>query len=273
MTLGAQRGVATVEVEGLRLRVSTEGGGPPLLLIMGIGGNLEMWRPFRELLSGVTTIAYDAPGTGGSSVQRWPQRMRSLARLAVGVLDQLGIDRVDVLGYSFGGAVAQELARGWPGRVRRLILGATNAGLGSVPGNPVALSLLATPLRYYSEAHLRWMLPIAMGGASGRDAAATAMQAHLRFASRPSIRGYAWQLAAVTGWSSMPWLHRIKQPTLIALGEKDPLIPAINARLMRTRLPDARLYIVRDGGHLFLMDQAEEIVAVIEDFLNGPGDA
>jgi poly(3-hydroxyoctanoate) depolymerase len=273
MTVGERRGLATIEVEGLQLRVSTEGGGPPLLLIMGIGGNLEMWGPFRELLRGVTTIAYDSPGTGGSSVQRWPQRMPSLARLAIGVLDQLGIDRVDVLGYSFGGAVAQELARGWPERVRRLILGATNAGLGSVPGNLFALSLLATPLRYYSEAHLRWMLPIAMGGASSRDAAATAKQAHLRFASRPSIRGYAWQLAAVTGWSSLPWLHRIAQPTLIVIGEKDPLIPAINARLMRNRLPGARVHIVPGGGHLFLMDQPEEVVDVIEDFLREPGDA
>jgi poly(3-hydroxyoctanoate) depolymerase len=272
MTVGERGGAATVEVEGMRLQVSTEGGGPPLLLIMGIGGNLEMWRPFRELLGGVTTIAYDAPGTGGSPVRRCPQRMPSLARLAVGLLDQMGLDRVDVLGYSFGGAVAQELARGWPRRVRRLILGATHAGLGSVPGNPLALSLLATPLRYYSEAHLRWMLPIAMGGASGRDPAAAARQAHLRFASRPSVLGYAWQLAAVTGWSSLPWLHRIPQPTLIVLGEKDPLIPTVNARLMRSRLPDARTHIVRGGGHLFLMDQPEEVVDVVEDFLRGPED-
>jgi poly(3-hydroxyoctanoate) depolymerase len=273
MTSGERSGLAMLEVEGLRLRVSIDGGGPPLLLIQGIGGNLEMWGPFRELLRGVTTIAYDAPGTGGSSVQRCPQRMGSLARLAICVLNELGIDRVDVLGYSFGGAVAQELARGWPERVRRLVLGATNAGLGSVPGNPFALSLLATPLRYYSEAHLRWMLPIAMGGASGRDPAATANQAHLRFASRPSIRGYAWQLAAVTGWSSVPWLHRIAQPTLIVIGEKDPLIPAINARLMRDRLPDALVHVVRGGGHLFLMDQPEDVVDVIEGFIREPGDA
>jgi poly(3-hydroxyalkanoate) depolymerase len=273
MTVGERSEQATIEVEGLRLRVSTAGSGPPLLLIMGIGGNLEMWGPFRELLRGVTTIAYDAPGTGGSSVQRCPQRMPSLGRLAIGLLDRMGIDRVDVLGYSFGGAVAQELARGWPERVRRLILGATNAGLGLVPGNPFALSLLATPLRYYSEAHLRWMLPIAMGGASSRDAAAMAKQAHLRFASRPSIRGYAWQLAAVIGWSSLPWLHRIARPTLIVIGEEDPLIPAINARLMRNRLPKARLHVVRGGGHLFLMDQPEDVVDVIEDFLREPGDA
>jgi pimeloyl-ACP methyl ester carboxylesterase len=175
-----------------------------------------------------------------------------------------------VLGYSFGGAVAQELARGWPERVRGLILGATHAGLGSVPGNPLALSLLATPLRYYSDAHLRWMLPIAMGGVSGHDAAAAATQAHLRLANRPSIRGYVWQLAAVTGWSSMPWLHRIAQPTFILLGEKDPLIPAINARLMRSRLQDARVHIVRGGGHLFLMDQPEDVVNLIEDFLRDP---
>ncbi len=267
MTVPEGRDLSTVEVEGLQLRVSIEGKGPPLLMIMGIGGNVGMWKPFREVLSGFTTIAYDSPGTGASSVPRCPQRMPSLARIARGVLDQVGIDRVDVLGYSFGGAVAQELARGSPERVRRLILGATHAGLGSVPGNLFALSLLATPLRYYSEAHLRWMLPIAMGGASSRNAAATARQAHLRVASRPSVRGYAWQLAAVTGWSSLPWLHRIAHPTLIVLGDKDPLIPLINGRLMRKRLPDARVHVVPGGGHLFLMDQPQDIVDVIKEFL------
>ena len=142
-----------VEVDGVRLRVRIRGGGQPLLLIMGLGGNIEMWDPFdRELEAfGIQTISFDAPGTGQSAGLRQPLRMRGLARMIEHLLDRLGYERVDVLGVSFGGMLAQQLAHQAPGRVRRLVLAATGAGspgLGGVPGKPGALIGLATPRRY-----------------------------------------------------------------------------------------------------------------------------
>ena len=126
------RDLRHLDVDGVRLRVAIRGTGRPILLLMGIGGNLEMWAPFEDALDPgiVQTITVDAPGTGGSSGYRLPRRMSGLARTMDEMLGALGYDQVDVLGVSFGGVLAQQLAHQAPGRVRRLVLAATAAGLG-----------------------------------------------------------------------------------------------------------------------------------------------
>jgi pimeloyl-ACP methyl ester carboxylesterase len=96
-----------VEVDGLRLRVGTHGAGEPLLLLTGIGANIEMWGPLAGRLPGRQLIAVDVPGTGGSSTPRRPLRMPGYARIVERVLDGRGCPSVDVLGYSWGGALAQ----------------------------------------------------------------------------------------------------------------------------------------------------------------------
>ncbi len=117
-----RRDLRHIDVDGVRLRVAVRGAGRPLLLLMGIGGNLEMWAPFEDALDGRTirTITVDAPGTGGSSGYRFPPRMPGLARTLERMLDILGHEQVDVLGVSFGGVLAQQLAHQAPRRVRRL---------------------------------------------------------------------------------------------------------------------------------------------------------
>ena len=111
-----------VTAAGLRLRVGRHGAGRPLLLITGIGANLDMWAPFARLVGDRELIAFDPPGAGLSQRPRRPLGMRGLAGVVRELLDALGLERVDVLGYSFGGALAQELAHRAPDRVRRLVL-------------------------------------------------------------------------------------------------------------------------------------------------------
>jgi poly(3-hydroxyoctanoate) depolymerase len=238
----------------------------PLLLIGGIGANIEMWRPLRAHLGGLPTLAYDAPGTGRSQTRIVPLRMRGLARIALRLLDTLGIGGADVLGYSFGGAVAQQLARDAPQRVRRLILAATHAGMVSLPGRPQALMHLLTPLRYHSVTHLRRALPAMAGGRTARDPALLAQHARDRLLAPPSFWGYQSQLFAMTGWTSALWLRQLNQPTLV----HDPLIPLANARFLARRIPRARLHVVPEGGHLFLIDQPGDVVRVVRTFLSEP---
>jgi pimeloyl-ACP methyl ester carboxylesterase len=238
---------------------------------MGLGGNIEMWDPLERALNGhgVQTIAYDASGTGHSPTRLVPQRMPGLARQAAHLLDALGHPSADVLGVSYGGAVAQELTLGNPHRLRRLVLASTTCGLGGVPGNPLAMSLLATPLRYYSPAFLRLTAGILYGPTiSGKEGLLRA-QINARRARPPTLWGYASQLAAGAGWTSLPWLGRIAAPTLVLAGDRDPIVPARNARLLARRIPAARLEVVPGAGHLLLVDQAEHCAAVIADFLHG----
>src|SRR6185436_17213526 len=98
-----------LRIGGLRLHVRQAGEGPPLLLLNGIGAHVGMWKPLERTLPDVRVISYDAPGTGRSQTSLWPLTIEALADLAAGVLDELGHERVDVLGYSFGGIVAQHL--------------------------------------------------------------------------------------------------------------------------------------------------------------------
>ncbi|MGI8625948.1 MAG: alpha/beta fold hydrolase, partial [Geodermatophilaceae bacterium] len=77
------------------------------------------------------------------------------------------------------------------------------------------------------------------------------------------------QLYAIQGWTSLPWLHRLPQRTLVMAGDDDPIVPLLNARILTWRIPDARLHVVRGGGHLFLLDEPESCAEVIAGFLSG----
>ena len=271
------RPLTFVLVDGHLLRVSIRGEGPPLLLVMGLGGNIEMWDPLERALSGhgIQTIAYDASGTGHSPTRLLPQRMPGLARQAAHLLDALGHPSASVLGVSYGGAVAQELALGNPHRVRRLVLASTSCGLGGVPGNPLALSLLATPLRYYSPTFLRLTAGVLYGPTITEKEDLLREQINARRARPPTVWGYASQLIAGAGWTSWPWLGRIAAPTLVLAGDHDPIVPPSNARILARRIPDARLELVPGAGHLLLLDQAERCASLITDFLDRgspPGD-
>jgi len=259
-----------VHVDGHLLRVSVRGDGPPILLIMGLGGNIEMWDPLERELDarGFQTIAYDAPGTGHSPPRLVPLRPHGLARQAAHLLDSLGLPAAHVLGVSFGGGVAQELALRNPHRVRRLVLASTSCGLGGVAGTPLALGLLATPLRYYSprflQATARWMY----GPIADPDGRLMHQQVDARRSRPPTMWGYLSQLYATAGWTSLPWLHRIAAPTLVVTGGKDPIVPPVNARILGSRIAGATVHVVPDGGHLLLMDHAVECADVISRFLH-----
>jgi poly(3-hydroxyalkanoate) depolymerase len=260
MGSGADWNPAFVTAGGLRLRVGRHGAGRPLLLITGIGAHLDMWAPLLRLAGDRELIAFDAPGAGLSQRPRRPLRMHDLARVVRELLDALRLDRVDVLGYSWGGALAQELARRAPDRVRRLVLCATGPGLGGSPPRPLAALMLATPARYYH--------PHIAGGRTAREPRVLAEQAAARLHRPPDALGYVYQLYAVAGWSSLPWLHQVPHPALIVAGDKDPSVPLRNARMLAARLPVARLHIVKGGGHLFLIDEPENVVGPIFAFLD-----
>jgi poly(3-hydroxyalkanoate) depolymerase len=258
-----------VRVGDLDVRVAHRGEGqPPLLLITGIGAHLDMWGPLERLLNGREIIAFDAPGTGESSRPGRPLRMDGLAKVVCGLLDVLGHDKVDVLGVSFGGALAQQLAHEFPDRVRRLILCATSAGLIGVPPRPLPALFLMSPARYYHPAIFRFMMPRIVGGVTARDPNALAAQSGPRLSRPPDPLGYLFQMYATTGWTSAHWLHNLSQPTLVLAGDDDRAIPLANARFLARRIPDARLHVVKDGGHLFILDEPESVIDEIHEFLD-----
>jgi len=250
-----------LRVDGRRVRVTVSGDGAPLLLLNGIGSPIEIWRPLLRHLGEVRAIAFDAPGSGASPAGQCPLSMRGHAELALRVLDEVGCPRASVLGFSFGGLVAQELARCAPGRVERLVLASTSCGWGGVPGSLPALLGLGSPDRYASST--------AFAGSDDATTAfsgwpSTAMPMTSRAADR---RGRFFQASAALSWSSAWWLWQIRQPALVVTGDLDTVVPGVNSAILAMLLPNARLHVVRGGGHLCILEEAEELGPILRNFL------
>jgi poly(3-hydroxyalkanoate) depolymerase len=250
------------------LRVATRQGGdasPPLLIFNGIGANLELVEPFVTALDDVSVIIFDVPGVGGSPAPVVPYRFSTLSVLSERLLSRLGYDGpVDVLGVSWGGALAQQFARLYPVRCRRLILAATSPGVVMVPAKLSVLSKLIGPRRYTDPAYLQEVSAEIYGGAYRRDP--SLLRDHSRHIQAPRGRGYLYQLLAAAGWSSLPWLGALRQTTLVMHGNDDPIVPLTNAKILAARIRHATLYVI-DDGHLFLVTRAREVAPVVRRFL------
>ena len=232
-----------------------------------------MWAPFIDYFPSRHIISFDAPGAGRSSTPLCPVPVASLAALAAAVLDDRGIECTDVVGFSYGGAIAQQLAYDYPERVRRLVLAATNCGLGAYFGRPIAMAAMATPLRFYSATYFESIAAEMYGGVTGRDPAKRSNASGARRRLPPSSYGYAMQLLGAMGWTSWAMLPHIPHETLVISGDDDPLIPAANAELLARRLPRARIDIVPGAGHLFLWDEVDTVAERIGRFLDSTRDA
>jgi poly(3-hydroxyalkanoate) depolymerase len=237
----------------------------PLLLFNGIGANVELVEPFLDALDGIEAVIFDIPGVGGSPAPALPYRPWMLARLSARLLDQLGHERVDVLGVSWGGALAQQFAFQQAKRCRRLVLAATSPGHLMVPGKLTALLKMATPRRYKNPDYMNQIAGEIYGGAL-RGSPELARN-HLRHVRWSSDYGYYLQLVAGFGWSSLPWLRLLVQPTLIMAGTDDPLVPVANGRILARLIPHAHLVTI-DDGHLFLVTSAGKSAAIISEFLS-----
>lgn len=142
----------------------------PLLIFNGIGANLELVMPFvRALDPNLEIIAFDVPGVGGSDTPSTPYRFPGLAKLAARMLDYLDYGQVNVIGVSWGGALAQQFAHDYPERCKKLILAATAAGAIMVPGKPKVLWRMASPRRYIQPSYGVHIAPDIYGGAFRRD--------------------------------------------------------------------------------------------------------
>jgi pimeloyl-ACP methyl ester carboxylesterase len=243
------------------LRVRRSGAGPPLVLLNGMGMSSAAWQPLERHLSGFERIKIGLPGAGGMLARQPLLTMRHFASLAGGLFDELAIECTDVLGLSFGGMVAQQLAHDMPSQIRSLILVSTSCGLGGEPSNPASWwnAMLAdgwpTPYAWNpNELAHRWsqvmMREFGAGWATGRR-----------------LKGFVEQILAATPWSSLPWLSQLTQQTLVIAGTADALVPVGNAGILASRIPRAQAYTVAGGGHLCALDRAAEVGPVIAAFL------
>jgi poly(3-hydroxyoctanoate) depolymerase len=224
-----------LDVHGLRIRMRVEGDGEPVLLLNGLTRPLESWGPFTESLRGRTLISFDAPGVGGSPTPILPLPISSLATLAAAVLDEAGVDRADVLGFSHGGAVAQQLAVTAPARVRGLVLVSTSCGVGATASQSVLN--------------------------------ASRQRSDPRSWPKVDAVGALWHSLAISSWSSIPFLGAIRAPTLVVSGSRDRVVPPVNSILLARRIPDAELVMLPAGHDLQRRGPAGPLAVRVAEFL------
>ncbi len=214
MTKGREPVYSMEVIDGRTLRVAhwkaaKKTANLPLLFFNGIGANIEVMAPLAVQLSERDVITFDMPGVGGSPEPVVPYNAIMIARIAALLLDKFAMPLVDVMGVSWGGAMAQQFALQHKGRVNRLILAATSAGMLMVPGNPAALIKMVDPRRYIDPEFMSKHFKTLYGGSAGGK------EDHISRISPPTKTGYFYQLFAMLGWTSAPFLPFLRHETLV----------------------------------------------------------
>lgn len=259
-----------LEANGLRFCADVRGDGPNMLFIGGTGWDLRVEpNPLCSVLTRHFCVAlFDQRGMGRSDKPQGPYSMADYAADAVGILDALGWDRAHVVGYSFGGMVAQEMVLLAPDRVDRLVLAATSPG-GRGGASFAVETLLPLPpferaLRGLEVADLRFTVAFqADNPEKSRDMVERRMRAQTRFIDEPGARqGLEAQLAARACHDTADRLHRITAPTLILAGAHDGQASKDGQAFMLEAIPDA-MFRSLEGSHNFIFESAACYEAIV----------
>jgi len=236
-------------------------GTTPLLLCGGIGTSYQALQPLVDAIdSSIEIIRVDVPGVGGSPPAPLPLGFPYLAWLLGQLLDDLGYRQVDVLGYSWGGGLAQQFAVQHRDRCRRLALISTSTGVVSVPGAPRIPATVPTLLQFVDPDSVVDLLY------AGNSAVVRQILADTALCTGGP--GLLHQLTAVAMWTSLLFLPLIGQDVLIMSGDDDPIVPVLNARILASLIPQARLHVFT-GGHSEIIIRAADLAPIINRFLIG----
>ncbi|MFT4570885.1 MAG: 3-oxoadipate enol-lactonase [Hyphomicrobiaceae bacterium] len=263
------------DAESAKIYYEVEGTGPPVTFLMGFGAPMKWWFPQVPFFSrDHQVVRLDPRGIGGSEeTAEKTITMSLLADDVACVLDDAGISSSHIVGLSYGGMVAQELALRHPDRVDRLVLASTNAGgATAVQPDPELISTLLTTLmldqpedsdvlldaigptlfpKSYLDEHRAEVLELIQG--TGFDPAGAALLAR--------------QMEAVMGHDILERLGNVSRPTLCLTGTEDVLVPAGNAAILAARIPGAQLAQVDEAGHCAHIQLPDAWNQVVHSFL------
>ena len=254
----------------MQIAYEARGDGEPSLFIHGLAYDRLGWGPLPDLLTDdFRVLRFDNRGVGESDVPEGPYTVEQLAADAVAVLDAAGAERAHVLGVSLGGFIAQEVALSYPERVAKLVLFSTS------PGGPNQHPMPAEGLDAFRrfplmerEEGLRLMVENSLGDRAVRERPELVDEVYAyRLERAPPIEAWEAQFHAARIFDSYDRLPGIAAPTLVLHGGADKVIDTRNGELLAERIPDARLHLVPDRGHLLVWEEAELLAPIVRDFL------
>ncbi|SEE69471.1 Pimeloyl-ACP methyl ester carboxylesterase [Rhizobiales bacterium GAS191] len=258
-------------VNGITIAYDIRGSGPPLILIMGYRLSSSAWPPdfIEALAKRFTLVSFDNRGTGLSDKPTCGYALSNMAKDVGGLMDHLGIESANVIGYSMGGAVAQELACHHPERVRSLVLCATLCGgPRAVYAHPAVISVMRDldGLDPVAAARRIWTVTYEPAYlAANRDE--VERQMHREIVSPTPLHAADLQFQAFVDFNSSQALSAVRSPTLIITGDRDELIPPRNSEILAELISGARLTILHGCAHRAIWESTSECVTLIGDFL------
>jgi pimeloyl-ACP methyl ester carboxylesterase len=260
-------------IEGFAYRQLGPSTGTPLVLLQHFSGNIDGWDPavVNALAANRPVIAFDNAGVGRST-GRTPDNIAAMARDAVAFINLLGLSEVDLLGFSLGGCVAQQIAAEHGRLIRKLIL------VGTAPrgGEEHLLAVLREAFSQSDAPDPRLPLFFTESSASRSAGLAFLKRTRVRKDDRDTENGSAVtdpQAKALITWCATPdpehtILRGIRQPTLVVSGSHDTMLPANNAYAMFKELSNAQLILYPDSGHGALFQYHEMFVSHVRTFLD-----
>jgi len=259
------------EINGIKIAYDTRGSGPPLVLIMGYRLNSHAWPlGFIEALAQrFTVVFFDNRGTGASDKPTFGYEISNMARDVCGILDYLKIARANVLGYSMGGAIAQEFARQFPERISGLVLCAATCGgprATHAPPSVVRVMRELDGLNPEEIARQIWKVTYSPGYLENhRELAEDQMRREI--ATPTPLHAADLQFQAFAEFDCSKALPTIQAPTLVLTGDLDRLVSPQNSRLIASLIPRARLIIIPGCGHRMMWEATDECVGFVTEFL------
>jgi 3-oxoadipate enol-lactonase len=271
--------VPKATVNGIGLYYEIHGRGEPLILTAGMGGDHRSWFPqMRDFARHFTVITFDGRGIGKTDRPSGLYSFGTLAADVIGLLDHLSLDRAHILGESLGGIVAQEVAIGYPQRVRKLILANTSVGRGAdmqvhpalmkAYGGPEgATEATFDPSKVNVGKAMRAMIALSFNSRIYR----LGMMLMATLYVKPSaFKGMAEQIQAISAHSTLDRLQLIQSPTLVITGTGDRIVPPAMSDILVGRIPNARLIKVEGGSHALHVEMKRRFNREVLDFLVPP---
>lgn len=265
-----------IEVNGARLAYRRLGAseGVPVIFLHHLTAVLDDWDP--RVIDGLAAtrpvITFDNRGVGGSSGST-PKTVGPMASDAIAFIRALGLEQVDLFGFSLGGFVAQVIAEREPTLVRKIVLAGTGPAGGEGIDRVTAASLpyaISALVRGKDPRHHLFFPRTAAGQAAARDYLGRLNERSDERDEPVSLRTLRAQLKAIRAWGKQQPsdLSRITQPVFVANGDHDVMVPTSNSFDLLARLPHAQLRIYTNAGHGGVFQYHEQFVREVEEFLN-----
>ncbi len=258
----------------MKLFYETHGAGKPLILIPGFASGAWTWfRQTAEFAKAFQVVTFDPRGIGKSKIEpaTAPQNLslETFASDVLWILDDLKIERANILGASFGGFVAQEFALRFPGRLDKLLLACTSMGGANhvKPDIEILRSFSPDPTVSIGERIRKFIRPAFTDEFNVEHAGEVEKVCRLRESNAVDETVYFAQLQTAFTFNTEDKIGLIENETLVIAGDQDRVVPVQNSVNLAERLPHAELKVIENGSHMFFIENAVEFNQAVREFL------